>query len=449
MTRFKQINKINFFIKIMNDLITNSDKSYIKRINKNKENNKLNFRNILYSSSHIINNSSIDIVRSNLEIDDIIDVSKNAIIKKRNNISTYEHIKSLNNSLLSHIYDPSNNLLSNNIFSIDDNNKSFSKLKKKKNKLDLYINRSNKRFIAFDGTDLNVSINLVNNDTVTLSKSSDYGKVLLCNSYDVINNIPINYHITPISDNKKKSENYGIINQLHLFGENDVLIFDRLFFSNKLMQTLIEHNINFIFRVKNNSNLFKNMNNGKSKIVKHLNLDVQLFKYKIKSENYSILTSILDNISIAEIKALYWNRWNIETDNRIFKYDILFNNIRSKTYNSFLTDIETIRFLSIVSSYLKNVGNSDIYVSKKINGKNLITQLFNKLLYLFFYGCKSKKEYNKKIKIIINVIFKTLVEIVKNRSYERKRLFPSTKWNKNGNRYGRSKKKEEVDMQYG
>ena len=57
---------------------------YVKRHNKNNDNNKLNFRNILYASVQKMNVSSIDIVRGDMDADKILHVSKNSIIKKRN-----------------------------------------------------------------------------------------------------------------------------------------------------------------------------------------------------------------------------------------------------------------------------------------------------------------------------------------------------------------------------
>ena len=94
-----------------------------------------------------------------------------------------------------------------------------------------------------------------------------------------------------------------------------------------LIKKLNDHNIGYIFRMKSNSNFFKNMNLGKYKIITYLGIKVQLFKYKIKSENYYILTSITDNISIKEIKAMYHKRWKIETDNKKFKYELFEKNV--------------------------------------------------------------------------------------------------------------------------
>ena len=39
------------------------------------------------------------------------------------------------------------------------------------------------------------------------------------------------------------------------------------------------------------------MSNGQSKIINYCGHDVQLFKYKIKNEQYYILTSIIKDIS--------------------------------------------------------------------------------------------------------------------------------------------------------
>ena len=97
--------------------------------------------------------------------------------------------------------------------------------------------------------------------------------------------------------------------------------------------------------------LFNGMSNGQSKIINYCGHDVQLFKYKIKNEQYYILSSITEDISINEIKALYWKRWKIETDNKKFKYDILLNNVRSKNYNTFMVDIEHLIYCIIVSNY--------------------------------------------------------------------------------------------------
>ena len=84
----------------------------ITKINNNikfRSNRKIGFKDIIYYASLIIgNNDSYDIVNSKLKICNILDVSKNALIKQKNNLE-YKYINQLNNGLLAHIYDSNKN----------------------------------------------------------------------------------------------------------------------------------------------------------------------------------------------------------------------------------------------------------------------------------------------------------------------------------------------------
>ena len=167
------------------------------------------------------------------------------------------------------------------------------------------------------------------------------------------------------------------------------------------------------------------MYNGKSKIIKYLGNDVQLFKYKIKDQQYYILTSITDNISIGEIKALYWKRWGIEINNKKFKYDVLYNNIRSKTYNSFLVDLEAVRFITLMASIIERLGNNkDIHNKRKINSKNCLEKVYSDLLLSLIFKSPSNKSANNEFCRIVGIICETLIDIVKYREYERVRNKP-------------------------
>ena len=315
------------------------------------------------------------------------------------------------------IYDKNNNFIKPYNLDMDRNNISYTKETSKPNKK-LFINRTSKRFIGCDGMQVNLNQSLINNNSIKASSNGSYGVCIISSLFDVINNIPINYNITKCDENnlnkKKVNETSGFLDQLSYLSSNDVVIFDRWYFSSALVSKLNENNIGYIFRMKSNSNFFKNMCLGKSKIVNYLGVNVQLFKYKIKTDNYYILTSITENISIKEIKALYRKRWKNETDNKKFKYDILYNNIRSKKYNSLLVDIESIRFMSIVSSFIEYLGKDAIKARSKINSANCLEILYRNLLYSMLYG-KNNNHCHKNICRIIGIICKTVTFIVKNR----------------------------------
>jgi hypothetical protein len=170
---------------------------------------------------------------------------------------------------------------------------------------------------------------------------------------------------------------------------------------------------------------------GKSKVINHCGVNIQLFKYKIKDETYCILTSITEKISISEIKGLYWLRWKIETHNKKIKYDTLCNNIQSKNYNSFMTDIECSKFILTLSAFIEYIQQKYISSNKKINSKYCLHMLFRDLLSIIFYRYKT---YSSEVARLLGIVLKTLVDIVCDRAYKRTRKIPPNKWCRHKNK---------------
>jgi hypothetical protein len=225
--------KITNFISHLTESIVEIGKTFIKRNNKANKDNKLDFKNTLYSCALALHCKGIEQVSSDLEVDNIISVTKNAIIKTRNNEKTYQHIKNLNDNLISKIYDPNNEFLDPYNFVLTKNKTAFLE---STNKIDksLFINKTDKRFVGCDGVHFNTNKDLINGNDVKSSKSGQYGVVLISSTFDVLNKIPINYNVTKSNEvnfNKKKvNETTGFLDQLHLFNSNDVLIFDRWYY---------------------------------------------------------------------------------------------------------------------------------------------------------------------------------------------------------------------------
>lgn len=436
------MDRIISFSAKLKTMVENMNDKFIKRHNVAKT-NKLDFKNTLFASALALNKSGIDGVVSSLKIHKIVDIRKNSIIKKRNNDLTHSCMKNMNDNIINMIYDPANNFIKPYNLKIDYDDRSYIDNKSQVIDTKLFINRTNVRFIACDGMQINIDKNLINNNDVKSSNNANYGVCIISTLFDVINNIPINYGVTECNENnidkKKVNETTGFLNQLSYLLPGDIVIFDRWYYSEMLIKILNEKGIGYLFRMKSTSKFFKGMSLGKSKIVNFMGKDVQAFKYKIDKEVYYILTSITEKISIKEIKALYWKRWKNETDNKKFKYDILYDKIRSKNYNSFLVDIESIRFISLISSFVEYLGKDEIKARHKINSKNCLQVIFEKLLYVLLYS-PNDDATKKQIAELVGIIYDKVVEIIKGRQYPRKRVSPSTKWNNNGCRYGRGKK---------
>lgn len=443
--------EINRFIDIVKSNIKNADKTYIKRHKKgNKKGNKkghpnetrniLTFRNALYASVINLNKSGLVSVRNHLEVEDICDVTPTALVKNRLNPKTYQHISRLNDEMIETLYDLDNNFIYPNDMKFNTDNTSLRRNNKNsKPDLSLYINRCGKRLIAMDGSCSHANKETADNNIVKLERGGKYGNTMLMCCYDVVRKIQIALHpIRSKFTSKRASEIAGlrqVLNSDVFDPDTDILIFDRLYYSDQLVTFLKNEGFDCIFRVKSNSHYFQTLNCNESKTDTVGDIPVKLFKYVIEDEEYCILTTITDDaITIEEMKAMYWLRWQVEIDINKLKEKIMPDRIRSKNINSLLADYETIRFVEIISSYIEYICNRNIDYNYKINTSACIDMLYDRMIKLVFFN----KMFKSKVKTILRIISKNLVRIIIGRSFKRRRNWPIKKWGRKGNRYEKS-----------
>lgn len=139
------------------------------------------------------------------------DITKNAFIKKRNDLSV-KHFEFVNNELLKYIYK------------------------------DLEI--SNKpRYLSIDSSNL-CFLSKLSNDFKS-NKHNTYTNGHLSCLYDIDLQIPVNYNLSESSNERDL-----LIEQFSYIKPGDVLIADRGYYSDALIDKLIYNKISFIFRVK-------------------------------------------------------------------------------------------------------------------------------------------------------------------------------------------------------
>ena len=178
---------IKEFIKLLNNEI-DSINSII-----NKRTRKLQFKDLLYFLSFKNGNSlSFDLANAHFKCDNITNVTKTSILNKRK-IVGHSNIINLNNNLINYIY------------------------------------KDNKpRYLAVDGSQINMVKNL--KDSFEMNKHKTYCNGLLSSLYDVDKKIPINYSLY-----KSFDEREALKDQLKYVKTNDVLIFDRGYYSDDLL----------------------------------------------------------------------------------------------------------------------------------------------------------------------------------------------------------------------
>ena len=109
-----------------------------------------------------------------------------------------------------------------------------------------------------------------------LSKNKNYTTGNISCLFDVDNNIPINYLLS-----KSFNERDLLIEQLSYVKTNDIIVADRGYFSNDVINKIIENNSNFIFRITKNKKFISNIKNNESSAIFNYIHNGKIYKFKI------------------------------------------------------------------------------------------------------------------------------------------------------------------------
>jgi hypothetical protein len=386
------IDKIKTFQKILNNNIKNINNKIIKR------NRKIDFKDIIYGSIYkTINNTSYEDVTYqinktfiNKNID--ITITKSAFIQKRNDIPN-EYFLNINDSFINFIYK----------------------------------NIKKPRIIAVDGSFLNLYKSFDKYGYEYASENKSYCKAIISCLYDIDNKIPINYYLF-----KKRDERDAFKEQIKYLRTDDIVIFDRGYFSYDIIDKLNNKGINYIFRLKYNKKEVQYMknNNINSYIFKTKNINYKTVSYKINNseQDYYLFTNLIYK-SIEELKDLYWKRWKVELHFKESKYNLSLNNINLKTENSLKQEIY-IHNLLFILYYFFNIENNDYLLKTKykINNKTGIKIFSENIIYLLIFN-KLTNSCFEKIKKYFKLIIMNIVYIPDIKPcFERKRKRPYGKW---------------------
>lgn len=342
------------------------------------------FRNV----SNKLNSSVITL--SDLKCDHVTNVSKQAIEKKLDILDS-DLLHDLFISLQSHIK-------STNIF-------------------------ATKNVYAVDGTKLSLR---KATEGFHLTKNRKYKKALLNTLYSVNNKVPIDFDLS----NGFDEIGSFLENLLKCVKKDDIVIFDRGYYSKELITRINNNKSHFICRMKENSLLLKNTLteltydgiedlNGYGKI--------RIIKYTIDNSSFYLSTNIFDtDIGVEFFKELYHTRWYIEEFFKTIKHDITLQYINYTKINRIKQNINMHFIIVLLTRYLEKI--SIKYVKKpredyKINHKNAIhltgTRIIIKLLF---------KKSNNKIVEILGILNNETVYNKPDRHFDRVRITPPSKW---------------------
>jgi hypothetical protein len=388
---------MNIDVKINN--LTSFINSKCDEINKetSKRNRKLQFNHIFYFISKLItNNSSYALVNSELKNDNIVNVSSQAIRKKRNNIDS-KYFLSFVNDFNKFIYNDES-IVKPKIFAIDGSTISL-----------------NKKF---------------KNEGFKLTKNGHYCKGYLSCIYDVHNKIPLGCCIDK-SSNERKS---FIDNLLKLVPNDATLLFDRGYYSMHLIDCLEKRNIKYVIRMKKDNNYVKALNNIKhDQCINYINGQYlsRVTMYTINEMKYYLCTNIF-NMHIDQITKLYHKRWTIEEYYKTLKCLMKLENINCTKFNLLKQELYMHLFITMKGRYLElismtcNLNKSKLNENKyAINNRNTLNITTNKILPSILFNINKNNVVLYLTTIINEIIINN--KIIESH-FDRKRIKPVSLW---------------------
>jgi hypothetical protein len=130
----------------------------------------------------------------------------------------------------------------------------------------------------------------------------------------------------------------------------DILLFDRGYFSNQLVTSLLGHKLHFVMRLK--CDAFKDAKrffNSSSNMQPVMCSDVEcrLIKYYIDGKKYMCLTSLHRDVTY--IRSLYKERWRVEEHYKRLKSHLHLDHVVSHTLHTLFQDMELRVLLDTIS----------------------------------------------------------------------------------------------------
>ena len=186
---------------------------------------------------------------------------------------------------------------------------------------------NNKSIIAIDGT--------YGNTNIKRKKGKLQTTLFMC-YYDVSNNVPIdiNFKMNNCNNEVKLAQKW--LNEYKNINKEFIIVADRAYFKYDFFKFLIDNDIKFVIRIRNNAKKIKNLNCRY--LEKSFSLEKQVFNKKknkyetlICNNKYTIITNIKEETYTEnKIFKIYEDRWNIEVFFKYLKKNFKLINLKEK-----------------------------------------------------------------------------------------------------------------------
>lgn len=316
------------------------------------------------------------------------------------------------------------------------------------------------RIFAVDGSKINLPKQLQHFSYQKPSDNAHYPQGLLSCLYQLKSKIPFDFELSPHLDERKLA-----LNHLDMLQENDIVVYDRGYFSYAMLHAHHKKGIHAVFRLAKSSiklidefmsstdterliTIDPNAQSRKDISKKNPNIDViplqlRLIKYTINDIIYIIGTTLLDNeqYKVDEFPDIYHSRWGIEELYKISKTLIDVEDFHAQTVRGVKQELFAhfviITLCRIFSNQIDDVlllrTNTDKSEKVKANFKNCLITIARSIEELFLQQITHIKNT---ITRITSSIMTCVQKERPNRSYVRQSHKVIKKW-----KPGKGKKK--------
>jgi len=314
------------------------------------------------------------------------------------------------------------------------------------------------RIFGVDGSKINVPRQLKKQGYKTPSENVNYPQGLISSLYQLKSQIPYDFDLVSHGNERTLA-----INHLKALKQDDVVVYDRGYFSYAMLYHHNESKIHAVFRLQKNASKVINdfMLSDKTDLIvtilppkssikeiklknpeiEFIPIKLRLVKYTYSGTTYTLGTSLLDNerYNIVELSDLYHARWGIEELYKISKALINIEEFHSQYEMGIKQELFAHFTLITMNRIFTNKAEGDFKKAEaqsnprkkekpekfKVNLKNSLITMARNLEGLFILH----------VNLVTNVISKILISVSScrqkerpNRKYDRVSMKPVGKW---------------------
>jgi len=321
------------------------------------------------------------------------------------------------------------------------------------------------RLFAVDGSKITLPRTLVKDGYTLPSKQAQYPQGLVSCLFEIRSQLPFDFDLVAHSDERSSA-----LTHLKVLQRDDVVVYDRGYFSYVMLHHHTQSGVHAIFRLQESSSseierfvasnetdriaTILPSDSGRTKIQKkypHLDivpLKMRLLKYEVQGSRYCLGTTLTEpeqRYPLQDFMDVYHSRWGVEELYKVSKRIIVVEDFHAKTERGVKQELFAHFALITMNRLFANQSDLELNASDpsspnlESSGENLSSQE-TRTVRTNFKNCIHVLERNLEQLVLLQARFRTVIQTVFDvvtrryqairplRSFPRRSMNPDTRW---------------------